>query len=221
MAEGAAPLVAVFDLDGTVTRHDTLAPYVFGYLWRHPWRLPLVGAAVPAAVGFLLGRTSRGALKSAFISATLGGERRAQLAAWTERFVTRLLARGVYRDALTHIERHRRAGDFLVLLSASTDLYVPDIARALGFAQAICTGLAWRGEVLDGALTTPNRRGQEKVRCLERLRREHPRRLFAAYGNAGSDIPHLRMTERPVLVNGNRGARAAAGRYGIPQQRWR
>ena len=31
--------LAVFDLDGTITRHDTLIQYVLGYLKSRPWRL--------------------------------------------------------------------------------------------------------------------------------------------------------------------------------------
>jgi HAD superfamily hydrolase (TIGR01490 family) len=213
--------VAVFDLDGTITRRDTLLPYVLGYLLRHPWRVPLLVGVLPAAVRFVCGRADHGAVKSAVIRASLGGERRAKLSAWTERYVRRLLAAGVLGDALERIRYHRTHGDQLVLLSASTDLYVPQVARALGIGEVICTGLEWQGDVLIGRLSTPNRRGEEKVRCIERLRAQYPQRPFAAYANAASDIAHLRMVERPVLVNGRRGARATAARYGIPQALWR
>lgn len=213
--------MAVFDLDGTITPRDTLLPYVWGYLVRHPWRLPRLVGVVPACVRFLLGRADHGELKSAFIRMTLGGVRRAQLAPWTSRFVRELSAHGVLAEATKHIARHRAHGDFLVLLSASTDLYVPQVGRALGFAETICTGVEWDADRLVGRLTTPNRRGEEKVHCFERLRAQHPRRLFAAYANAGSDLPHLRMAERPLLINGGRRARAAAARYGIPTATWR
>ena len=181
-----------------------------GYLLRHPWRLPRLLGALPGAVRFLLGRADHGAVKAAFIHATLGG-RPARAAAGPGR---RNISNGSCATPCTRmpskrIEQHRARGDYLVLLSASTDLYVPQLAAALGFAEAICTGVQWRDEVLVGDLSTPNRRGEEKVRCLERLRAQHPRRLLAAYGNAGSDIPHLRMAERPVLVNGSRAARVA------------
>jgi phosphatidylglycerophosphatase C len=215
-----APLVAVFDLDGTITHHDTLAPYVLGYLLRHPWRLPPALGVIPVCVLFLLGRADQGDVKSVFIRLTLGGLSREALETWTVHFVARLVRTGVYREALQRIRRHAERGDFLVLLSASTDLYVPQIGRALGFAQVVCTGVTWDGNRLVGTLSTPNRRGEEKVRCLARLKEQHPRRLFAAYGNAGSDIPHLRMAERPLLVNGDRAARAEAQRYGIPCARW-
>ena len=210
----------MFDLDGTITHRDTLLPYVMGFLWQHPARLPRLLGVVPACVRFLLGRADHGALKSAFIRVTLGGRRRAELEAWTAVFVERLLARGVFAEALRRLEKHRAHEDFLVLLSASTDLYVPEIGRALGFAQSVCTGLVWDGEVLNGRLSTPNRRGEEKVRCIERLRAQHPRRLVAAYGNSGSDLPHLRMVDRPLLVNGSARSRAEAARYGIPQVTW-
>ena len=58
------------------------------------------------------------------------------------------------------VKAHREAGDLLVLMSASTDLYVPQIGAALGFNEVICTGVAFDAAGrLDGALTTPNRRG--------------------------------------------------------------
>jgi HAD superfamily hydrolase (TIGR01490 family) len=210
----------VFDLDGTITRRDTLVPYVFGYLVRHPWRLPRVLGALPACLRFLIGRADPGEVKSAFIRATLGGLARPTLAAWTAEFVRRLLVRGVYGDALQRLRWHEVRGDRLVLLSASTDLYVPDIGARLGFEQVVCTGLLWCEDVLDGHLSTPNRRGEEKVRCIERLRAQFPQHLFAAYGNAASDLPHLRMVERPLLVNGSGSARTLAQGYGIPQATW-
>jgi phosphatidylglycerophosphatase C len=216
-----APLVAVFDLDGTITRRDALLPYVWGFLVRYrPWRLPWLFVVLPECVRFLAGRADHGTVKSALIRATLGGAQRDELQAWTGRFVDRLLRHGVFGDALNRVAQHRADGDYLVLLSASPELFVPQVGAALGFAQVLCTGLTWRGDRLLGDLSTPNRRGEEKVRCVERLRGAHQGQVFAAYGNAGCDVPHLRMVERPLLVNGNRAARRLAARYGIPTATW-
>ena len=36
--------LVVFDLDETITRHDTLLPYAMGFVTRRkPWRLPSSG----------------------------------------------------------------------------------------------------------------------------------------------------------------------------------
>ena len=214
--------LAVFDLDGTITRHDTLVPYALGYVVRKRlWRFPAVLLVLPALLGHALGLIDRGQLKSAFIRATLGGCRRNDLERWTGAFVTRLLARGVFAQALQAIQVHAGAGDHLVLLSASTDLYVPAIAQALGFREVICTGLRWDGERLGGTLTTPNRRGEEKARCVAALRARYPRVPATAYGNAASDIAHLKLVEQGVLVNGSGAARRAATNLGITCVDWR
>lgn len=213
--------LAVFDLDGTVTRHDTLAPYALGFLLRaRPWRLPALLLLAPLLVGYAAGRLDRGGLKSGFIRAALGGCRREELERWTARFVAGLVPKGLLAQALETIARHARAGDRLVLLSASADLYVPAIARALGFHEVICTGIRWDGERLDGALTTPNRRGEEKARCITELRARHPGIETAAYGNAASDLPHLRLVEHGVLVNGSAAARRIALRDRIACADW-
>ena len=213
--------LAVFDLDGTITRHDTLVPYALGYVMRKRlWRLPTLLFVLPALLGHAFGLTDRGGLKSAFIRATLGGCHRKDLERWTAAFVEHLLAQGLFARAVETIREHARAGDRLVLLSASTDLYVPAVAQALGFQEAICTGLSWDGERLRGTLTTPNRRGEEKAGCVRALLARYPRAESLAYGNAASDIPHLKLVDRGVLVNGSAAARRAARRAGLACADW-
>lgn len=213
--------LAIFDLDGTITRHDTLVPYALGFVIRKRlWRLPALLFVLPAVLAHAFGLTDRGGLKSAFIRATLGGCRRKDLERWTAVFVDRLLAQGLFARAVETIREHARAGDRLVLLSASTDLYVPAIAQALGFQEAICTGLGWDGERLRGNLTTPNRRGEEKARCVTTLRARYCGVLSLAYGNAASDIPHLKLVDQGVLVNGSAAARRAARRVGLACADW-
>jgi phosphatidylglycerophosphatase C len=213
--------LVVFDLDGTITRHDTLTSYVLGLLRKRPWQLASLLCAAPAVFGYWCGRLDRGALKARFLQVTLGRRTRSELQAWTDQFVPRLLARGVRPDALRAIEQHRRGGDVLVLLSASPDLYVPEIAARLGFDEVVCTGLSWSGGHLDGALTTPNRRGPEKTRCICELAARHPGLRTVAYANDAADLDHLGRVDEPLMVCGSRRARREAARAGIPVTCWR
>ena len=216
-----APALAVFDLDGTLTRRDTLLPYLAAFLRQHPQRLARLPLVLSALARFALGRADRGAVKSAAIRAVLGGRTRQEIDAWTGEFVPHLLAHGMRADALAALEAHRRRGDRLVLLSASPDLYVPAIGRALGFAETVCTGIAWDGERLTGRLTTPNRRGAEKARVLSALRRDHPGLKVVAYGNSAGDLAHLALADRAMLVNGSARARRIAARSKIDCVTWR
>jgi phosphatidylglycerophosphatase C len=215
--------LVVFDLDETITRHDTLLPYAMGLVVRRrPWRLPLLATVVPPTVEFALGRVDEGPVKQSFIKALLGGATRSEIDAWTARFVPRVLASGTFADARERIAEHRRRGDYLVLMSASTDLYVPAIARELGFNENICTGVRWDGDRLNGSLTTPNRKGEEKARCFIALRAKYPTlEETTAYGNSSTDLPHLRLATHGFLVNGSTRARQAAQGLGVACVDWR
>jgi phosphatidylglycerophosphatase C len=198
---GRSGSLAVFDLDGTISRHDTLGPFLWGFLWRRPWRLLRALLALPAAARFLFNR-DRGAFKGAVLHALLGGARRAALGRWADRFVGALLHEGLYAEALAAIAMHRERGDGLLLMSASTDLYIPRIGHALGFDEIICTEVRWRAdERLDGRLATANCRGEEKRRCLAALiARDAPGQVYA-YGDSRADLAHMQLVQQAYLVN--------------------
>lgn len=209
-----------FDLDGTISRRDTLLPYVSGFLLRHPWRAWRLVALLPALAAFTFGERDRGRLKGALIHAGMGGASHDEVARWTARFLPRLFARGLHPDALAAIEGHRQAGDHLVLMSASVDLYVPEIGRRLGFAETVCSGVRWRESVLDGRLATPNRRGEEKARCFREIAALHPGVATVAYGNTASDLPHMQLADRAVMVNAPAALRARCAGEEIETVRW-
>lgn len=194
--------VAVFDLDGTVTRYDTLGPYLLGFLWRHPWRAPRLLATLPALFAYAR-RGDRGALKGEIIHALLGGASYEQIRAWTERFVPQLLRRGLFAEALAAMAERRARGEQLLLMSASTDLYVPRIAEALGFDLVHCTEVLWQADGrLDGRLAGPNCRDEEKRRVLAALIAQENPPHVVAYGNSDADLPHMRLAQEAYLVNG-------------------
>lgn len=220
-AQSSTPpvVVAVFDLDGTITHRDTLVPFLLHVLARHPLRWfrlwPLPWALLRYAVF-----RDRGVLKESLIRYALGGLTRAEIAAHVESFLDWLWPRGLRAGALATIEKHRAAGAHLVLLSASPDLYVPSIGRRLRFQDVVCTHVEWDGEILHGFLATPNRHGPEKRRVLEELKSRHPGARFCAYGNAASDLDHLVIVDAPCLVNASSGARRRAHALGIACDEW-
>ena len=211
--------IACFDLDGTITRHDTLFPLVLRLLARRPPHLLLLVAVLPAVVRFCFDR-DRGALKQSLLRRTLRGTTRAQIDGVAARFVRDTLAEGCFRDALAAIRRHRDAGHHLVLMSASVDFYVPEFGRQLGFHEVVCTGVRFVGDSLDGTLTTANRRGEEKARVFRELVEARADPETFAYGNSASDLPHLALARHGLLVNGSLAARREAAALGVATADW-
>jgi phosphatidylglycerophosphatase C len=175
---------------------------------------------VPGIARFAIDR-DRGALKGALIRAVLGGAQRAVLERWAERFVSTLLHDRLHPDALAAIAAHRERGDRLLLMSASTDLYVPRIGRALGFDQVICSELRWREDGrLDGRLASANCRGEEKRRCLAAvIARDAPGRV-CAYGDSRSDLAHMQLAHEGYLINVSPRLAASAAPH-VQPLRWR
>jgi phosphatidylglycerophosphatase C len=177
------------------------------------WRVPM------ALMRFAFDR-DRGPLKATLIKAVMGGLARSEVHALTRSFLDQHLAHLCRQTALRAVEAHRAAGDHLVLLSASVDFYVPDIGRRLGFDETYCTEVRWDGDHLVGDLASPNRRGAEKLRCIERIRSEQTDGGIAAYGNARSDFDHLCAVEAPLVVNASARTRREAQRLGLPTADW-
>ncbi|MEO8062000.1 MAG: HAD-IB family hydrolase [Pseudomonadota bacterium] len=211
--------IAFFDLDGTITHRDTLFPLVLRLLARRPLRLLRLPGLLPAGLRFMFDH-DRGALKQSLLRVTLRGMARAELMPESERFVRDTLERRCFTDALAKVRRHRDAGHFLVLMSASVDFYVPEFGRQLGFDQVISTGVRWDGDLLDGTLTTANRRGEEKARCVRELLAQRGDTETFAYGNSGSDLPHLKIVRHGFLVNGSSSARRSAAALGVETADW-
>ena len=72
--------LVIFDLDGTITRRDTLWGYVLGFALRRPARLLRFPRVLPTLVRFAFGRADHGDLKAALIRAVMGGSSRDEIA---------------------------------------------------------------------------------------------------------------------------------------------
>jgi phosphatidylglycerophosphatase C len=209
--------IAIFDLDGTITHRDTLFPLVLRHLGARPWSLLRLLGVVPGLIRYAFDR-DRGALKQSLLRATMRGTTRAEIDELSRSFVRDKIAHGCFHDALAAIRRHRDAGHHLVLMSASVDFYVPEFGRQLGFDQVISTEVRWEGDRLDGTLTSANRRGEEKARCVRELLAD--RRESFAYGNSAADLPHLQLVKHGLLVNGSVAARRKAAALGVACVDW-
>jgi phosphatidylglycerophosphatase C len=194
---------------------------VIEVLLGRPWRLPRLLLAVPALLGYPLGLSDRGRLKAAVLRAACGGLHREEVDRLAQAYVARVARSRLLSDALQAIAAHRAAGDHLVLMSASPDIYVPRLAATLGFDESLCTRLSWRAERFEGRLIGANCRGAAKLHCLERLREAHPGLPVTGYGNSPADLEHLSRCEEAVYVNARRAERLRLAALGLRTVEWR
>lgn len=206
--EGGGPLGAgtelvVFDFDGTLTRTDTLIPFLAtidpGRTARH---------APPAVVGAKRFRARRDELKEGLIARVLGRRTPDEVGRAGERFARTVLPRLLRPDVVAHLRAHTAAGRAVAIASASPDAVVRPAAARLGVATVLCTDLRPPdgGDGADGRwrYRDGNCRGGVKLARVDALARDlAPGRLWV-YGNLPDDGPILDRADVAVVVRRRR-----------------
>ena len=214
--------LALFDLDGTLSRRDTFLAFLIFCLLRRMRRWVRV---MPLGIGVALhlsGFKTNTWLKVWFLRHILSGLSRPEVDRLAAAFVSRLMSNGLLREGLAAIRAERARGRHLVLATASPDLYVVPLARALGFDDVICTRVAWSeaglmsGELADGNCYGPGK--LEKVHAY--LAARGSASIASVFTDHRSDLDLLALAAEPRLVNPDRRLAATASDRGIPVLRW-
>jgi HAD superfamily hydrolase (TIGR01490 family) len=193
------PVVAAFDFDGTLTRRDTLLPFLVSALGAPT----VVGNALmlaPVLAGYALGLTGNGVAKEKVFIRCFAGMQIAVLRQKAARFVDHVLPGLIRPEAMRRLEWHKKRGHRCVVISASLELYVLPWARKAGFDDVIATRLetAADGRV-SGKLSGENCYGHEKVTRLESLLGARNRYTLYAYGDSAGDKELLAYSDFPYF----------------------
>lgn len=212
LAQGAAaappalPVVAAFDFDGTLTRRDTLLPFLARALgW--PRLLGALLVCSPYLAAYALRLLPNHVAKRRLLAATLAGRSTADLGLAAAQYQAHDLP-GQYRSwTLDRLHWHQAQGHHCVMVSASLDVYLAPVAAQLGCVALLCTEMATAGGKLTGQMRTPNCHGEQKVLRLtawlaERFGSSNGAaggpaggvELYA-YGDTAGDKPMLRMAD--------------------------
>ena len=211
------PALAIFDLDRTLTQFDTYLAFL-GYLCRYnPKRLLTGPVLLKAVVEYKRGHHNNSWLKEQFWAAIAGGLPADQVSQWGYQFADLVCRHGLRDGGLRAIAEHSGAGDHLVLVSASFDVYVNAIGEQLGFDAVLCTNSEISSDmVITGRLDGPNCYGDEKIRRLQQYVRS-PERFSQciAYSDHHSDLELLKWADQGVAVHPTKILLDAAKRFSM------
>lgn len=214
--------IAVFDLDGTLTKRDTYRYYLLGFILRNPgtW---LNAALLPLDLAvYKLGDRDNSWLKERFLSRVLGGRSSAEIERWTRAYVTGVRQRGMRFPAVQQVRAHRDAGDAVVVATASFSFYVEALVEGLGVVECVCTEAEWSADkVLQGKISGLNCYGNTKLeRVKAAVGKDREDTHVTAYSDHVSDLPLLTWADRGVFVNPGREEKLAATAAGLETVYW-
>jgi phosphatidylglycerophosphatase C len=192
--------VAAFDFDGTLTRGDTLLPFLARGLGWPRFSVALLRCA-PWLAGYGLRLVRNDVAKARLLQATLGGRTLAEVDDWRRRWLAQDFAGQLQDWTLARLAWHQEAGHCCVLVSASPDIYLRQVSEQLGFDALICTEMEVQGKRLTGRMRTPNCHGEQKVLRLQAWLSERfgagsaQDMALYAYGDTAGDKPMLRLAK--------------------------
>jgi phosphatidylglycerophosphatase C len=190
--------VAAFDFDGTLTRRDSLLPYLYRSLGWPRFLLALLMSS-PWLLGYALGLVSNHRAKARLLKLSLRGRSVQDVDQWAANFVAHYLPRQWQAETLARLVQHQRDGHCCVIVSASPGIYLHRVGALLGVDAVICTELEIQDGALTGRMRTPNCHGEEKVRRLQAwlAARGQSRAEITlhAYGDSRGDVPLLNLAD--------------------------
>ena len=191
--------VACFDFDGTLTRTDTLGPFLretagTGALLR------AFAADAPRLVLAAIGLASRDVAKERMLRRLFAGRDLSDLAVRGREYGDRVATKQLRPDMIARVRWHESEGHEVAIVSASLDLYIDRVAELLRIPTVLCSRLAVdaEGRVM-GRIVGGNCRGPAK---LARIREHFGADGYElwAYGDSGGDAEMLAAAEHPVRV---------------------
>jgi phosphatidylglycerophosphatase C len=188
---------AAFDFDGTITRRDTLVPFLAAVAGRGPVLGALAAESVPLALA-AAGRGDRDLAKERVLTRVLAGVPYADVETAGKAYAARISRSAITDDARHRIAWHRREGHDIAIVSASLDVYLDEIGDALGIAHVLSSSLDTDAQGrCTGRLRGANCRGPEKAARLRALLGDDDVELWA-YGNSRGDDEMLALAQHPV-----------------------
>ena len=204
MDEQSNPVVAAFDLDGTLTQGGSVFPWLKSIAGRgRTWRAAL-SLALPLTIGAIRSSQWADNAKERLFQKLLAGIDEEVIKEKTRVFAIEHLAHEGRPLLLARLDWHRDQGHDVVIVSASSQLYVDVMTEELRASGGLGTRLAVdpRGRLTGGYLGK-NCRGTEKLRRLDEWieSRHYPRPpIIYAYGNSRGDRRMLSGAMYPFNV---------------------
>jgi len=217
--------IAIFDLDRTITIKRTFTPFLVHVAKKRPAAFLWAPVIAVMMVYYKLGGMSRTRLKEHMLSMTLGGRHKETVGFCSNVFAEDLVAGGFRPGALRRIQKHKEAGDTLVLATASMDFYAGEIAKLLGFDVLIATRSSWdKDDRIVPEIRGENCYGANKLvmvkEVFEKEGLDGEARTTYAYTDHHTDLPLLNWVDYPVAVNPSKKLRAASENTNIKIEDW-
>ena len=189
----------MFDFDGTITTKDTLFDFItFTYgrsglikcLLLNVWNLFLYIAKL----------RSNERAKEKLLLTMIKGTNVRLFEKQCMKYSLNRVPQIINSTTKEIIEKHKAAGDKLIIVSASPEDWISPWAKENGFAKIVATQLEKKDCLLTGKFASRNCYGNEKVNRLKEIFCNREKVYLSAYSDSNSDRPMLDYADFGILI---------------------
>lgn len=194
--------LAIFDLDETLIAADSAR------LWSHFLvKKGLAPLSLLTHEQAMIAAYAKGTLDMASYMTTtlepLKGKTPHIIKQLVDEFIHEVITPAIYPQALDRIEWHRKRGDHILIISATSEHLVKPIAAALGIDDVIAIKVEQNNGVYTGKTTGILSFKEGKVERLKLWLQQQKHSYKGSYGYSDSinDLPLLSLVNKPFAVN--------------------
>lgn len=191
--------VAFFDFDGTLTRRDTLLPFLRFIAGRRMFYAKMVVLS-PILAAFAFGIIPNDVAKQIVLKSFVRGMSLSDLFLLGARFSRDVLPGLLRQKGIERLAWHQAQGHDCIIVSASLSIYLTDWSQRNGFKAAFTSELAEQDGIATGLLAGKNCYGEEKKVRIEKWISEHRPAFTFAYGDTKGDLCMLRSVQEGWML---------------------
>lgn len=199
---GSMIKLALFDVDYTLTRKETLIAFYTYLTKKRPALLVHLPRALLSGILFKTGIRKEKETKEMFLSflRDLPMEALGRLA---DDFLEEELKNILYEDGMEKIRELKEKGYVIVLTSASPEFYINKLQGVFGADYVMGTRFGEQDGLFTGKMLGENNKGEEKVIRLKEAFQNLEINFHESYmfSDSMSDEPLLKLVGKPYLIN--------------------
>lgn len=196
--------LAIFDVDYTLTKRETLMELYLFMLKKNPKLLKHLPGTIAAGILYALKIYNAGRAKQVFIR-FLEGIHEGEMEALVKEFYEKRLSKILYKDAIDTMRKLKSEGCKIYLISASPEIYLNELYNIEEVDMIIGTRLKMDNGAYKSTFEGENNKGEEKVKRLkEVLRKENLQVDFRnsyMFSDSLSDLPLFKLVGNAYLIN--------------------
>lgn len=196
--------LAIFDIDYTITRKETLMEFFKYLVSKDIKNMKFLPRALYSGLMYGVKVYDERKVKECFLK-FIENIDEAELAKLTKSFYDERISKILYKDAVDMIKKLKMEGYMVVLISASPEFYVKEFYAIKEVDLIIGTKFTFEGRKFTRKMHGNNCKGEEKVRRLnEALKEKNIKVDFKnsyMFSDSLSDKPLLDLVGNPYLIN--------------------